>query len=98
VVKWRSPPPGWVKVNWDVAVDKSNGRIGLGVVIRDHTGKLCAAKSLTRIGFLEPVAAEAMAVLVAVQLCGELGFHRDASFGCKLQFIDGSSARHHILS
>jgi hypothetical protein len=57
-------------------VDKSNGRIGLGVVIRDHTGKLCAAKSLTRIGFLEPVAAEAMAVLVAVQWCGELGFHR----------------------
>jgi hypothetical protein len=38
VGKWRAPSMGWFKVNWDVAVGRQNGWIGLGVVIQDHQG------------------------------------------------------------
>jgi hypothetical protein len=31
------------KVNWDAAVDKKNGHIGLGIVVRDYEGVVLAA-------------------------------------------------------
>jgi hypothetical protein len=50
--------------------------VGLGVVIRDHLGKMWAAKSQTRHGFLDPSAAEARATRMAVQLCIEMGIRQ----------------------
>jgi hypothetical protein len=70
---WKAPPQGWLKANWDAGLDRKNGRVGLGVVIRDHLGKMWAAKSQTRHGFLDPSAAEAWAARMAVQLCIEMG-------------------------
>jgi hypothetical protein len=32
---WKAPPTGWNKANWDVAIDRANGRVGIGVVVRD---------------------------------------------------------------
>lgn len=55
-----------------MALGKKSGWAGLGVIIRDHHGRLFAAKSLTWKGILEPVAAEALASRVAVQLVREL--------------------------
>jgi hypothetical protein len=40
--KWRPPPKGTVKVNWDVLVDKLKRRVGYGVIIRNHGGKVVA--------------------------------------------------------
>jgi hypothetical protein len=31
---WTAPMDGWLKTNWDVAISKENGRVGMGVVIR----------------------------------------------------------------
>jgi hypothetical protein len=31
---------GFVKVNWDGTVDKDNGRISIGVIVRDHEGEV----------------------------------------------------------
>jgi hypothetical protein len=28
-VKWKNPLQSWYKINWDVAIDSSNGRIGV---------------------------------------------------------------------
>jgi ribonuclease HI len=55
-----------VKVNCDAALDISRSRFGLGVVVRDHEGKVRAAQSLLR--------REAMASFHAVKLCKVLGF------------------------
>jgi hypothetical protein len=52
---------GWLKTNWDVATSKENGRVGMGVVIRDWNGKLVAARSITKQGLMEPTTGEAMA-------------------------------------
>jgi hypothetical protein len=32
--KWTAPTDGWLKENLDVAIDKNNGRVGIGVVVR----------------------------------------------------------------
>ncbi|PKU70995.1 hypothetical protein MA16_Dca020983 [Dendrobium catenatum] len=39
---WCIPPPGWVKFNVDASV-RANAVAGLGVIARDHTGRLIAA-------------------------------------------------------
>lgn len=66
---WKKPPVGWVKANWDAGVNHKTGEVGLGAVIRDHQGMMWVAKSMTRRGFLEPVAAT-----MAADLCREMGF------------------------
>jgi hypothetical protein len=45
-----------------------------GVTVRDHNGKVKVMRSSLLRGFLSPFAAEAQAVLVAIQLCAEMGF------------------------
>jgi hypothetical protein len=54
------------KVNWDAAVDKKNGHIGLGIVVRDYEGVVLAARSTTKNFLVEPVVAE---VLAAFSCC-----------------------------
>jgi hypothetical protein len=73
---WKAPPQGWYKANWDAGIDRKKGRVGLGVIIRDHTRIIWAAKSQTRHGFLDPTIAEAWAVLMVVQLCNKMGITR----------------------
>jgi ribonuclease HI len=71
-IPWRAPPIGWVMVNWDAATDRRRGRCGLGMVIRDHMGNLIAAKCTTKMGNLDPGAAEAIAALEATRFCQSL--------------------------
>ncbi|XP_059431505.1 uncharacterized protein LOC132165008 [Corylus avellana] len=72
-VRWSAPLQGWVKANWDAALDRKSGWMGLGVVIRDSQGNMVAARCEVQKGSLVPAAAEAQAFLLAVQLCRELG-------------------------
>jgi ribonuclease HI len=70
---WTTPPPGFFKANWDAGFDRKMGRVGLGVVIRDHWGKMWASKSQTKQGFLDPTTGEALAASMAAELCVEMG-------------------------
>jgi hypothetical protein len=36
IEKWKPPPRGIVKLNWDAAIDSKTKRMGVGVVVRDH--------------------------------------------------------------
>jgi hypothetical protein len=42
-IRLTAPENGWLKVNWDIALDKSNGRIGVGVIVRNHVREVIAA-------------------------------------------------------
>lgn len=33
--RWTKPPVGWLKTNWDAAIDVKGKKMGLGVVVRD---------------------------------------------------------------
>jgi hypothetical protein len=41
--KWRAPSLGFVKLNWDAALDQQKKLMGVGIVVRDHTGGVIAA-------------------------------------------------------
>jgi hypothetical protein len=71
--KWVASPHGWVKANWDAAVERKTGRLGVGIIIRDARGECCAAKSWTHMGFLDPTVVEATTAFMVVQMCIGLG-------------------------
>lgn len=42
--QWRKPPPGWVKMNWDIAaIDREKNFMGTGIIVRDHSGQVLTA-------------------------------------------------------
>jgi ribonuclease HI len=73
---WKHPPVGWFKANWDAGVNHKTGRVGLGAIIRDHQGRMWAAKSMTQKGSLDPIAAETIAATMAAKLCKEMGIRQ----------------------
>jgi ribonuclease HI len=62
-----------MKINWDTGVDIKNGKVGLGVVIRDRQGRMWASRSRTVRGCLDPITGELLAALMVVHLCREMG-------------------------
>jgi hypothetical protein len=34
-LKWNRPPHGWYKINWDMAIDVTTRRMGIGTIVRD---------------------------------------------------------------
>ena len=71
--KWRNPPNGIFKVNWDAALLKDQSGIGVGVIIRDEYGSVIAALSRTVDARMDLMTAEATAALHAVELCRDVG-------------------------
>ncbi|KAL2923824.1 hypothetical protein RDABS01_015315 [Bienertia sinuspersici] len=71
---WSVPPHGWVKVNTDAYVP-NNGRVGLGVVIRDDRGKVLVA-GVRKIEATDVELAEAQAALYGVSLARRMGFNK----------------------
>lgn len=47
-VRWKAPPAGMIKCNWDAAVDVVGRRMGVGIVIRSHEGEVMATKCSTK--------------------------------------------------
>jgi ribonuclease HI len=64
---------GWLKANWDAAVDLAKGHLGMGIVIQDHMGEIWAAKCVYMQGYLETHDAEGLAAFYAIQLSKETG-------------------------
>ncbi|XP_024041104.1 uncharacterized protein LOC112098855 isoform X3 [Citrus clementina] len=65
---WNPPPIGWYKVNVDAAIQMADSKAGLGVVVRDSSGKILAA-AVQSTGFRGDVACmEAEAVLFGIQV------------------------------
>ncbi|KAL5766513.1 hypothetical protein ACOSP7_017130 [Xanthoceras sorbifolium] len=71
--KWVAPSPGWFKLNSDAAVDVSNNRIGLGVVIRDGHGAVVAALAKGLNSLLSVDCAESLAILEGIRFAHSLG-------------------------
>ena len=75
-VRWRPPPTGLLKVNFDEAYFTGDNKAGLGIIIRNDVGLVMAALT-QQIPLLASV--EMVEVLVArraLWFAMELGFHR----------------------
>ena len=63
-MKWIPPPVEWCKVNWDVAFQQDIGRLGVGVIVQDHNGRVLAASSFTKRGVMDKKTRETIASYV----------------------------------
>ena len=72
--RWKTPPRGTMKINWDAAIDRCKKLMGIGIVVRDFTGDVVATQSTMKAYVCDPVVAEALALWMAVVLVGQLGF------------------------
>lgn len=62
VERWKPPPKGIVKLNWDGTIDTKTKMIGVGVVVQDHSGGVVATQCKTTPYVCDPVMVKAMAV------------------------------------
>nr|XP_051221193.1 uncharacterized protein LOC127339373 [Lolium perenne] len=76
ILKWEKPKENMVKVNFDGAFNKVSGTGGWGFIIRNHRGEFVAAGA-GKVGFLrDPLHAETIACLAAVDGATNLGADR----------------------
>ncbi|XP_057444580.1 uncharacterized protein LOC130736815 [Lotus japonicus] len=72
--RWKPPGIGTIKGNFDASIRENRGT-GLGLIFRDHAGKLLAAGTSFLQTEFEPVIGEAISLRRTITLAGELGFH-----------------------
>jgi hypothetical protein len=87
VVKWSKPSPGWIKLNWDAAIDSGQQKMGIGIIARDHTGSVLAAVCASRPHVTEPTTAEAITVWKLADVCSSLGFTKVVLEGDSLEVV-----------
>jgi hypothetical protein len=85
--RWECPPDGWCKLNWDVAIDAHTNSMVFGAIIRNHIGRVCAAKCKRIQKVQEPVMGEAMAAMAAAEFCNSSGVQDVILEGDSLQVI-----------
>ncbi|XP_038704726.1 uncharacterized protein LOC120000672 [Tripterygium wilfordii] len=72
-VKWAPPSSGTIKLSVDRAVFNEAHAIGVGAVIRDHNGQVCAALSECMAGAFGPQVVKAYALMKGTQLAIHMG-------------------------
>ncbi|OMO95606.1 hypothetical protein CCACVL1_05358 [Corchorus capsularis] len=72
---WHAPEDGWIKINVDWAFDLKSGHGVVGVVARDHTGKLCGGTGKS-VAVLDAASAKVIALKTGSKLAVEKGCNR----------------------
>lgn len=79
-VRWKKPPVGVLRLNWDAALNKETKTMGVGAVIRNEGGGFVAALSKIVPFIIDPLLTETVDVWYAAQFVhGEL-LHVSPSF------------------
>lgn len=68
--------PGYVKANWEIALDHLHQKMGVGIIIRNEHGEVLASKQIPKHGCPQPQIAETFGAFMAISFCLELGFNR----------------------
>jgi ribonuclease HI len=84
---WKPPVEGSIKANWDAAVDRENGRIGIGVVVRDSGGNVIAACCSVLSAPFDLATAEAFGVWNLAEYCSRIAFRKIEVEGDALEVI-----------
>jgi hypothetical protein len=72
-----------MKINWDVVVNKAKGKMGIGVIVRDHEGEVLETLQAHRLYIIDP-ATTALRALVFVK---ELGYQQVELEGDTIQIV-----------
>jgi ribonuclease HI len=73
-VPWSAPLSGQIKINWDAALDRHHNLMGVGLLARDHLGRVVAAMCFSQKYQLDPSTAEAFGVQLAAEFARFQGF------------------------
>lgn len=84
---WQRPPRDILKINWDASLDSTNQKIGIGVVIKNYKGQVLGTFRVATLFNSNPFVPESIALLMAIQLCRDLGLHSIQIEGDALQVV-----------
>ncbi|XP_041026926.1 uncharacterized protein LOC121267121 [Juglans microcarpa x Juglans regia] len=85
---WKKPEYGWLKANFDAALDEQNCVVGLGIIIRNCEREFVAAYSEPQKMKAKAVVAEAIALRRTIEICIEMCFNRVVFEGDALIIIN----------
>jgi len=68
IQKWKAPTVGYVKVNCDATVYEAGGKMGIGVIVRDHKGEVLATLLAPQQHIIDPTSAALRATFFALEL------------------------------
>jgi len=74
ISRWSKPDAGFIKLNWDAALDVRQNRMGVGIIARDELGEVRAALCTTLPYIQNPSVAETVGARRAVEFARERGF------------------------
>jgi hypothetical protein len=94
LVSWQAP----LNINWDAAVDKKGGKVGVGIIARYHNRKCLIAYSLIFMMNIEPVVAKAYAALHAIMMGRDFGAQGIVFEGDALQMVNAVNSNQISLS
>jgi len=72
--RWTKPSVGWIKLNWNAAIDSNSNNMGLGIVARDSTGKVRAMMCNFLPYLTDSAVAETYAAQQGTLLARDMGF------------------------
>ena len=75
-VSWQAPSNGVYKATCDAALNPLSEGIGIGMVIRDQDGRVKVAQSSFCSGRFDPITAEALAAVLTLRFCTEVGLEK----------------------
>ncbi|XP_042944508.1 uncharacterized protein LOC122278379 [Carya illinoinensis] len=86
---WYPPPSGSIKINWDAAVDVPQAKVGIGLVARDHEGRILVTKQLIISSIPDPLLAEGLGAFQAASLARDMEFSPVILEGDAVQIVNG---------
>jgi ribonuclease HI len=98
IPRWLKPSLGWVKLNWDGALNSSTNNIGAGVVVRNEAGELLVGLAVTIPYVSDSLIVEVMATWRAVELGRKLSFQRIILEGDSLIIVGALNQSNPCLS
>ncbi|XP_041004003.1 uncharacterized protein LOC121249357 [Juglans microcarpa x Juglans regia] len=97
-LSWEKPDCRYVKINWDASLDQKRKKMGVGIIIRDETGKVLATMCDQK-GYVEKaVIAECQALRTTVELCSDLQLQKVEFEGDAKEVILSVSSEEELLT
>ncbi|XP_050217875.1 uncharacterized protein LOC126668736 [Mercurialis annua] len=98
VQRWRLPPPGMIKINFDAALSISNRIAAVGLVCSYSSGYITYSCSHRFPGIVSPEIAEALGMRHAIMIASQLGLRNTIIEGDCLNVISAAQGKKDIPS
>ncbi|XP_050238286.1 uncharacterized protein LOC126687773 [Mercurialis annua] len=98
VQRWRPPPPGRIKINFDAALNISNRIAAVGLVCSNSSGYITYCCSHRFSGIVSPEIAETLGMWHAIMIASQLGLRNIIIEGDCLNVISAAQGKKDIPS